>query len=92
MSFRIGYLSANRQLRVRAILSFDCFSVFYCGFGKKKENEITEEKKFVDTKTWNNTRHPSKLIQNNYDKHCLSRFSAKKHATSIIFAGMCFRR
>ena len=44
MSFRIGYLSANRQLRVRAILSFDCFSVFYCGFGKKKENEITEEK------------------------------------------------
>ena len=44
MSFRIGYLSANRQLRVRAILSFDCFSVFYCGLGKAKENEITEEK------------------------------------------------
>ena len=44
MSFRIGYLSANGQLRVRAILSFDCFSVFYCGLGKTKENEITEEK------------------------------------------------
>ena len=42
MSFRIGYLSANRQLRVRAILSFVCFSVFYCGFGKTKENKIKE--------------------------------------------------
>ena len=44
MSFSIGYLSANRQLAVRAILFFVWFSVFYCGFGETKENEITEEK------------------------------------------------
>ena len=44
MPLRIGYLSANRQLAVRTILPFVCFSVFYCGFGETKENKVTEEK------------------------------------------------
>ena len=41
MSFGIGYPPANRQLAVWAILSFVCFSVFYCGFGETKQNKIT---------------------------------------------------
>ena len=44
MSLRMGYLSANRQLAVKAILPFVYFSVFYCGFGETKENKMTEEK------------------------------------------------
>ena len=44
MSLRIGYLSANRQLAVKAILPFVYFSVLYCGFGETKENKMTREK------------------------------------------------
>ena len=66
------------------------FCILWSQENKRKRNN--RRKKFVDTKTWNNSRRLFKLIQNNYDKHCLSCFSAKKHATSIMFAGMCFRR
>ena len=87
MSLRMGYLSANRQLAVKAILPFVYFSVFYCGFGETWENKMTEEKNFADTKTWKNTRHPSKSIHNNHDKCFFSHFSGKKHATSICQNG-----
>ena len=41
MSFRIGYLSANRQLAVRAILSFVWFSIVV----SEKQKKTKQQKK-----------------------------------------------